>query len=213
MPKKKLKRFAEMATFPNVIQMDSTLYGRWARDFFHNDNPITLELACGKGEYALALALRHPNRNFVGVDLKGARLWSGAKKALQDGISNVAFLRFPIERLSEVFAHGEVAEIWITFPDPYPRRGKAKKRLTAPRFIDLYHQILVDGGLVHFKTDAADLFDFTEETLKEQGIPIVEIHRDIYRNRVDNDLLYIQTTYEKRHLEDGRTINYLCFKL
>ncbi len=212
MPKKKLKRFAEMATFPNVVQMDTSLRGRWNRDFFRNEGPITLELACGKGEYALTLAKRYPERNFIGVDLKGARLWSGAKQALRDGIGNVGFVRYPIEQIDEIFAENEVAEIWITFPDPYPRQGKAKKRLTAPRFIELYRQILLPGGIVHFKTDAIDLFNFTEETLNELGIPILALYRDIYQKRVENDLLYIQTTYEKRHLEDGRSINYLCFK-
>lgn len=213
MPKKKLLRFAEMATFPNVIQMSTALQGRWNSDFFHNANPITLELACGKGEYTLALARLYPERNIVGVDLKGARIWSGAKAALVEGLSNVAFLRLPIERLAEAFAHSEVSEIWITFPDPYPRRAKARKRLTSPRFIAIYRQILSPGGLIHLKTDEVNLFRFTQEVIAEERLQLLCAIEDVYEGIDHNPLLTIQTTYEKRHLAEGRTIKYLSFTL
>ncbi len=213
MAKKKLKRFAEMATFPNVIQMSTHLRGRWHRDYFHNDNPITVELACGRGEYTVGLARLYPQRNFIGIDLKGARLWRGAKTAIEENLANAAFVRLPIEQLAQCFGPGEVTEIWITFPDPFLREGKAKKRLTSPRFVNIYGQIIIPGGTIHLKTDEPNLFAFTQEVITEMGLKLTEKIDDLYANPVGNEILAIQTSYEKRHLADGRTIRYLSFSL
>ena len=213
MPKKKLKRFAEIATFPHVIQMLTDLRGSWHRDFFHNDNPITLELACGKGEYTVAMAQMYPERNFVGVDLKGARMWTGAKAALNLKLANVAFLRMPIERIADCFGTDEVAEIWITFPDPFLSQCRAKKRLTSPDFISLYRRILRPAGLIHLKTDEPNLFAYTQKVVTNCGAQLVDKVDDVYGSSTENQLLKIQTAYEKRHLEDNRTIRYLSFHL
>src|SRR5574341_2560269 len=166
---KKLQRFAELSTFSNTFQNPAGMKGNWNKLYFKNDHPIILELACGKGEYTLELAKRFSGRNFIGVDLKGARLWRGAKTALEQNLTNVAFLRIPIEKITEYFAQNDVEEIWITFPDPFPRKGKAKKRLTSPRFLNLYRQILRPWGLVHLKTDDLNLFEYTREILKGEG--------------------------------------------
>ena len=213
MAKKKLQRFAELQTFPNVFQQQRGLKGNWHRDYFHNDNPIILELACGKGEYTVAMAQRFPNKNYVGVDIKGARLWRGAKESLSLKLSNVAFIRIPIETISEWFAPGEVDEIWITFPDPFPREGKARKRLTSPRFLDLYEKILKQGGIIHLKTDEANLFRFTQEVIHARPGKILRIIEDLYKEHISDELLSIQTTYEKKHLADNRTIRYVCFSI
>lgn len=213
MAKKKLLRFAEMANFPNVIQLSTHLRGVWHRDYFHNDNPITLELACGKGDYTVALARMFPDRNFVGVDLKGARLWRGARTALDESLNNVAFVRLPIEQIAACFGPQEIAEIWITFPDPFLRAGKAKKRLTSPRFINLYRQILIPGGTIHLKTDEPNLFAFSQEVIQTEQLRLLQKIEDLYANRIENPVLAIQTTYEKRHLADGRTIRYLAFSI
>lgn len=213
MPKKKLIRFAEMATFPHVIQMLTDLRGRWHSEFFHNDNPLTLELACGKGEYTIALAQLFPERNFVGVDLKGARMWTGAKAALILKLTNVAFLRMPIERIADCFGIDEVAEIWITFPDPYLSQCRAKKRLTSPDFISLYRRILQPGGIIHLKTDEPNLFSYTQKVIVNCGGRLVDKVDDVYGSSSSDELLKIQTAYEKRHLSENRTIRYLSFHL
>ncbi len=213
MVKKKLLRFAEMADFPNVIQMTTHLRGCWHRDYFHNHNPITLELACGKGEYTVGMARLFPQRNFIGIDIKGARLWRGAKTALTEGLTNTAFLRLPIEQVAECFAPGEIAEIWITFPDPFLREGKAKKRLTSPRFLSQYRRILPPGGVIHLKTDEPNLFAFTQEVIELEGLDIIEKIDDLYANPIKDPLLAIQTTYEKRHLTEGRVIRYIAFSI
>lgn len=213
MVKKKLMRFAEMANFPNVIQMTTHLRGLWHRDYFHNDNPITLELACGKGDYSVGLARLFPDRNFIGVDIKGARLWTGAKTALNEKLTNTAFVRLPIEQIAECFGPGEVEEIWITFPDPFIREGKAKKRLTSPRFVNLYRQILKPGGIIHLKTDEPNLFAFTQEVVAAEGLQLLRKIDNLYANPIDDPVLAIQTTYEKRHLSEGRIIRYLAFSM
>ncbi len=210
---KKLQRFAELSTFPNTFQNPAGMKGRWNQPFFKNDNPITLELACGKGEYTLELARRFPKRNFIGVDLKGARLWRGAKTALQENLTNAAFLRIPIEKLAEYFAPGDVKEIWIPFPDPFPRPGKSKKRLTSPRFLNIYREILKPGGLVHLKTDDRNLFDYTLETLKQQNLKVVEVVENLYNGKPQDGLLTIKTTYELKHLKAGKRITYLRFTI
>src|SRR5690606_38035483 len=158
---KKLVRFAELLTFPNVLQYPENTAGNWA-GFFKNENPITLELACGKGEYAVGLARLQADQNFIGIDLKGNRIWVGAKKAIQEGLPNVAFVRTQIDQLANYFAAGEVKDIWITFPDPQLRMSKAKKRLTHPKVLRIYQQILQKGGTINLKTDSPDLYNFTK---------------------------------------------------
>lgn len=211
MAKKKLKRFAELLSFPNVFQTLIDLKGKWHSDYFHNDNPIVLELACGRGEYTVALARRYREKNFIGIDIKGARLWRGAKDALNERLTNTAFLRIPIETITNWFSIGEVSEIWITFPDPFLREGKARKRLTSPRFLKLYREILSSDGVIHLKTDEPNLFAYTQETVVSEGGKLLEVIDDIYGKGSPTDILSIKTTYEGKHLEIGRTIRYLRF--
>ena len=210
---KKLQRFAELSAFPNTFQNPAGMKGNWNKLYFKNDHPMTLELACGKGEYALELARRFPDRNFIGIDIKGARLWRGAKTALEENLANVAFLRIPIEKITEHFASNEIEEIWITFPDPFPRKGKARKRLTSPRFLNLYRQILQPDGLVHLKTDDRNLFEYTKEILRREGCDLQMAIENLYNGQNPDDLLTIKTTYELKHLQAGKTIKYLSFNM
>ena len=161
MGQKKLQRFEELKTFSNVLQFPENMPGKW-NSFFNNSHPIVLELACGKGEYAVSLGKMFPEKNFIGVDLKGNRIWVGAKKALENNLNNVAFLRTQIDKIADYFAKNEVSEIWITFPDPQLRNSKAKKRLTHPKFLRSYQQFLIPGGLIHLKTDSPNLYEFTK---------------------------------------------------
>lgn len=219
MGQKKLIRFAELNSFPNVLQFPKDMAGNW-NSFFakgipsgKNKNPITLELACGKGEYALGLGQLYPQRNFIGIDLKGNRIWVGAKKALQQNLNNVAFLRTQIDQLTEYFAPAEVAEIWITFPDPQLRMSKAKKRLTHPKFLRLYQQLLVPGGLLHLKTDSPDLYHFTKLVIELYGC-ILHIDNDnVYNQENIADELKIKTHYESLDIAGSNRIHYLCFSL
>jgi tRNA (guanine-N7-)-methyltransferase len=213
MAKKKLERFEDLNRMTNVHQAPGSLAGNWHACFFKNSNPITLELGCGRGEYTLALASRYPDRNFIGVDLKGSRLWHGARHALDHNMSNVAFLRTFIERLGDYFAAGEVAEIWIPFPDPYPVYSKRKKRLTSSRFLDIYRTILQSGGLVHLKTDDAKLFNFSEETATEEGGHLLCCAENIDKHPDQDDHWHIRTKYEWSHRKQGKIIKYLCFSL
>ncbi len=209
---KKLIRFEEIKTFPNVLQFPKDAAGKW-NTFFGNNNPITLELACGKGEYTVALARKYPDRNFIGVDLKGNRIWVGAKKCLAENIKNTAFLRTQIERIPEYFAAKEVEEIWITFPDPQLRASKAKKRLTHPRFLRLYQQSLVPGGQIHLKTDSPDLYHFTKLVCKLYGLPISEDINDVYATKHTNEDLFIKTYYESLDIAGSNKVHYLKFSL
>ena len=205
MARKKLKHFAEMKEWSHVLEGDLVLKGKWG-------DKVILELACGKGAYTLALAEREPGATLVGVDIKGSRIWHGAKEALDEGAENVRFLRCRIEDLGEYFEEGEVDEIWITFPDPHPRRGKAKKRLTAPRFLETYGRILKPGGKLHLKTDDEVLFRWSLEVLEEEGWSVERLVGDVYGEWVGDDVdevLHIKTDYEKRWIEEGRTIRYL----
>src|SRR6476661_6724905 len=179
MGQKKLQRFAELDTFPNVLQYPQGMTGRWHQQF-QNTNPITLELACGKGEYALGLAQLYPDRNFIGVDQKGNRLWSGAKKALALGLPNVLFLRAQIDGLLNFFGPEEISEIWITFPDPQLRISKDKKRLTHPKFLRMYHHILQPGGKIHLKTDSPHLYTFTKRVIEQYNCLLLEDTDDLY---------------------------------
>lgn len=210
----KLERFLELRAFPNAFEKEARiLKGRWSFEYFQNDHPLILELACGKGEYTLNLARRYPEINFIGIDIKGARLWKGAKTALEEGLKNVAFIRDYIENLTEYFARNEVDEIWITFPEPHPKKSKADKRLTSPRFLALYCQILKPEGMVHLKTDDPGLYEYTLETLKSGYGKILTAIPDLYNGQPLNDLLTIKTTYEQLHLEAGKKIRYLRFRV
>ncbi len=227
MSKPKLVKFAELATFPNVLRnvdfrnpalvdykgIKKDLKGKWNSDFFQNKNPIVLELGCGKGDYTVELAMRYPEKNFIGVDLKGNRLWTGAKRALDLNLKNAAFVRTRIELLQNFFAENEVSEIWITFPDPYPKRSKADKRLTSPFFLDKYRQFSKKDTVIHLKTDAPDLFQYSAEVASMPPCKILKVIEDVYENGIPVDELAIQTYYEKMHLEEGRTIRYLRFSL
>ncbi len=212
MGQKKLQRFAELDTFHNVLQFPRDMPGKWST-FFKNENPITLELACGKGEYTVGLGQLYPARNFVGVDLKGNRIWVGAKKSLQQNLVNVAFLRTQIDLISTYFAKDEVSEIWITFPDPQLRASKAKKRLTHPRFLRLYHSFLTPGGLIHLKTDSPVLYRFTKWVIDLYGCVLHKDLDDVYNNGANSDDLKIKTHYESLDIAGSNRIHYLCFSL
>jgi tRNA (guanine-N7-)-methyltransferase len=212
MAQKKLVRFAELETFSNVLQHPKEMPGKWA-DHFGNNNPVVLELACGKGEYSLGLAALYPSKNFIGVDLKGNRLWVGSTKARQAGLSNVAFLRIQIEKIPEFFAEGEVDEIWITFPDPQLRISKAKKRLTHPRFLRLYGQILKTGGNIHLKTDSPDLYAFTKKVIEMYGCGLTMDINDVYAEKEIPAELRIKTHYESLDIAGSNRIHYLQFRL
>ena len=221
MGKDKLKKFAENKTFRCLVQpefdeifgKDHPLKGRWHADFFRNDRPIVLELGCGKGEYTVALAADDPARNYIGVDIKGARMWRGAKTATEQGMDNVGFLRTRIEFIDSCFAPGEVDEIWITFPDPQLRKGRVKKRLTAPEFLTRYARFLRPGGPIHLKSDCRHLHDYTRTVAEGNALPIEACNTDIYGTGFADDLLSIKTTYEKRFLAQGVPITYIRFSL
>lgn len=195
-----------------MLEYPKDMQGRW-NDFFKNNNTITLELACGKGEYAVGLARLHPRRNFIGIDLKGNRIWRGAKTALEDGLSNVAFIRSHIDKLTDYFAPQEVGEIWITFPDPQLRNGKMKKRLTHPRFLRLYQQIMAPTSTINLKTDSPDLFHFTKTVCELYQLPVLVASEDIYKNNFLSDELKITTHYEGLNISGSGRIYYLQFSI
>ena len=219
MGKGKLKKFRENESFSclvqptteEVLRRDHPLKGNWHRDMFHNDHPIVLELGCGKGEYTVALGERFPEKNYIGIDIKGARLWKGAKYATEHAMPNVAFLRTRIEFIESLFAPGEISEIWITFADPQER--KPRKRLTHPRFLESYRRLLAPDGVIHLKTDSRLLHHFTSETVLQNGLTLIEACEDIYGTGRADDLLSIQTFYEKNFLAQGIPITYLAFRL
>lgn len=212
MGQKKLQRFAEVKTFSNVLEFPENMKGNW-NSFFKNSNPIILELACGKGEYALGLGKLFPQKNFIGVDLKGNRIWVGAKKALEEQLNNVAFLRTEIDKIAEYFSKDEVAEIWITFPDPQLRNSKAKKRLTHPKFLRLYKQFLIPGGMIHLKTDSPALYQFTKSVIEKYGCVMHKNHDDIYNLKNTAAELHIKTHYESLDIAQSNKVHYLCFLL
>ena len=212
MGQKKLQRFAELKTFPNVLQFPENMKGKW-NAFFKNKNPIILELACGKGEYAVGLGELFPQKNFIGVDLKGNRIWVGAKKALQNHLNNVAFLRTEIDKIADYFSKDEVSEIWITFPDPQLRNSKTKKRLTHPKFLRLYQYFLVPGGLIHLKTDSPDLYQFTKLVIEKYHCSLHQDHDDLYSLEKISNELQIKTHYESLDIADSKRVHYLSFSL
>jgi len=219
--KNKLRRFRENETFENVIQPSRqdvvegnfNLKGRWRNAFFKNDNPIVLELGCGKGEYTIALARRFPKKNFLGVDIKGARFWRGAKTAIEEGIENTGFLRTQIELIQHIFDPGEVDEIWITFPDPQIKFKRTKHRLTNPEFLQKYKKILKPGGKIHLKTDSEFLHGYTLGILSGFGEIIEYSNHDVYGSTgVPEEVTEIQTFYEKQYLDQNKKITYLRFR-
>lgn len=213
MGKDKLRRFAEVSTFSNVVQLDAgkPFKGKWASEFFKNDNPVVLELACGKGEYTVNLGRIFPKKNFIGIDYKGNRIWRGAKTALEDGVSNVGFLRIQIETILDYFGEAEIDEIWITFPDPQPQISREKKRLTSPRFLEKYKQILKHEGPINLKTDNDNLHAYTSEKIEELGLKLHVKTEDLYNSEHADEVLSIKTYYEKKYLQDNKNINYLKF--
>ncbi|MEJ0102448.1 MAG: tRNA (guanosine(46)-N7)-methyltransferase TrmB [Bacteroidota bacterium] len=209
---KKLVRFEELKSFINVLEFPKDMNGKW-KEHFHNSNPLTLELACGKGEYAVGLGKMYPARNFIGVDLKGNRIWVGAKKALQENINNVAFLRTEIDQVTEYFDKNEVNEIWITFPDPQLRVSKAKKRLTHPKFLRLYKQFLAPGGFIHLKTDSPVLYRFTKKVIAMYDCKIHADLDNVYAEETITDELKIKTHYESLDIAKSNRVHYLSFSL
>ena len=216
MGKNKLKKFADMERMQCVFQFPFAVVtqeggcpmrGKWNEQYFKNDNPIVLELGCGKGEYAVGLAQRFPSKNYIGVDIKGARMWTGAKLATELGLPNVAFLRTSIELIDRMFAPNEVSEIWITFPDPQMK--KVNKRLTSTRFLDNYRNILRDGGIVHLKTDSPFLYTYTHTLVEENRLPVEADTDDLYASGLADDILDIKTHYEMQWLQRGLTIKYI----
>ena len=220
MGKGKLAKFAEMAENPLVVECPFwqlqkegfSLKGKWHEEFFKNSHPIVLELGCGRGEYTIGLARRFPDKNFIGIDIKGARMWHGAKIALEEGMKNVAFLRTNIEIIDAFFAPNEVAELWLTFSDPQMK--KATKRLTSTFFMERYRRFLIDGGIIHVKTDSNFLATYTKYMIEKNGLPLEQCTFDLYAEKeVDSSLTDIRTYYEGMWLERGIPIKYLQFHL
>lgn len=219
--KNKLKRFKENETFHNVYQptreevlQGYKLRGEWNREVFKNDHPVVLELGCGKGEYTVGLARRFPEKNFIGIDIKGARFWRGAKTAIEEGVQNAVFLRTQIELIEYAFAEGEVDEIWITFPDPQIKYKRTKHRMTNQEFLERYKKILKPEGLVHLKTDSEFMHGYTLGLLHGQGHEVLYANHHVYKNEgAPAEVLEIQTFYEQQYLEQDKAITYIRFRL
>ena len=220
--KNKLKRFKENETFTNVFQPTREevvgdqfpLKGKWSADFFKNDNPIVLELGCGKGEYSVGLAERFPEKNFIGIDIKGARFWRGAKTAVESGMNNVAFVRTQIELINHIFAENEVSEIWITFPDPQIKYKRTKHRMTNAEFLERYKKILKPSGLIHLKTDSEFMHGYTLGLLHGLGHEVIYANHNIYKNEgAPAEVTGIQTFYESQYLEVNKPITYIKFRI
>ena len=219
----KLERFAENATFQHVLQPTFEevtsgafpLKGKWNSNFFHRDAPLVLELGCGKGEYTTGLAQQYPERNYIGVDIKGARIWRGARTVKELGLTNVAFLRTHVDHLLKVFGPGEVSEIWLTFSDP--QLGKDRKKLTSPLFLARYKEVMAPGGIINLKTDSPELYQYTLDIIAEQKLPLYESSADVYGELVQRStpefqaVLNIRTFYEQMWLGEGKRIHYCRF--
>lgn len=219
MAKKKLRRFEELKShlhviqpdFHQVYQKDFALKGNWSKEFFKNSNPIVLELGCGKGEYTTGLSKHFPGKNFIGIDIKGARIWKGARQVIDEQINNAGFLRTRIDLVESFFAKDEVSEIWITFPDPQPK--KARKRLTSPLFLNRYRSFLQPNGIIHLKTDSRELFDYTLETIVYNNCEVLMHTHDLYGTSFTEEFLSIKTFYESQFLSQGKPITYIRFRL
>ena len=216
MSRKKLVRFAQNEVNPNVVQAGKPIFdqikGQWNAVQFANDQPLVVELACGRGEFTLGLGRQFPNQNFIGVDIKGSRIWKGSSSATAEGIHTVAFLRTQIQQLQDFFAPGEISELWITFPDPFPRDGDEKRRLTSPKFLEMYKQLVKTGGLIHFKTDNTGLYEYTDLVLSDR--PDCQIHyntADFYESELRDAHHGIKTRYEKIFSDKGEKIKYIQF--
>jgi len=206
---KKMERAAELYALSNVFLAADGIKGKWNEVFFKNDNPITIEVGCGRGEYTVELGRRFPERNFIGLDIKAPRLWRGAKTFEEEEMSNGAFIRTLIETITDYFEQGEVSEIWVTFPDPHPKPSHAPKRLVSERFLNLYRQILKSGGSIHFKTDNDKLFEWAVESFEQnQGLRLLRHTNNLYKSELLDDITSIRTTYENTYLEEGKTIKY-----
>ncbi len=212
MGQKKLIRFQAIKSFPNVLEFPSEMGGNW-HDFFKNNHPITLELACGKGEYAVGLGRMYPQRNFIGIDIKGNRIWRGAKTAIDEGLKNVAFIRSFMDKITDYFLPSEIEEIWITFPDPQLRGSRSKKRLTHPRFLRLYQQLLKPGGVVHLKTDSPLLYHFTLAVINLFELELLNATEDVHASDTVMPELNIKTHYEGLDIAQSNRIHYICFRL
>lgn len=218
MAKHKLQLYSESLEFDTIIQPtlkeqqgDFEYQGNWSKNIFNNNNPIVVELGCGKAEYSLMLAQQHPEKNFIGVDIKGDRMLRGAREAKEKNITNIRFLRMQIEQIKNVFAKDEISEIWITFPDPFPI--KPKKRLTSPQFLYRYKNFLLKDGIINLKTDSTLLYEFTMETVKELNLELLYSSSDIYNDGTTGDVVNAKTYYETRWLKEGFDIKYVKFKL
>lgn len=222
--KNKLQRFAENKTFDNLFEYSYDrimsegfpLKGKWGSDFFHNDNPIVLELGCGKGEYTVGLARAHSDINYIGVDIKGARIWRGLKQSNEEQLSNVAFVRTRIDQIEHFFGPGEVSEIWVTFPDPHPGEGvrNARHRLTSPEFLQRYRKIVKPDGILNLKTDSPIMYDFTlHEVVEKEGLELLYASNDLYGNDDALEVKSIRTFYEQMWLDQGLTIKFIRFKI
>jgi len=218
--KNKLVRWAELETFNNVIQHAETGFGKghpvkgkWKSDVFKNQNPVILELGCGRGEYTTGLSEKFPLNNYIGVDIKGARMWRGAKTAHENRLNNAAFLRTRIEFINSFFAEDEVDEIWLTFPDPQSEKKNSNKRLTCPWFLNQYRSFLKDNGIIHLKTDNYDLYRYTKNLAEKNNLNIITATSDLHSDLVGNEIVLIRTHYEDIFLKEGLKINYLAFRL
>ncbi len=216
MSRKKLVRFAQNEVNPNVVQAGKPIFdqikGQWNALQFANDQPLVVELACGRGEFTLGLGRQYPNQNFIGVDIKGSRIWKGSSSATAEGIHTVAFLRTQIQQLQDFFAPGEISELWITFPDPFPRDGDEKRRLTSPKFLDMYKQLVKVGGRIHFKTDNTGLYVYTDSVVRDRSDCHIHFNTaDFYESELRDAHHGIKTRYEKIFSDKGEKIKYIQF--
>ncbi|MEX0608651.1 MAG: tRNA (guanosine(46)-N7)-methyltransferase TrmB [Balneolaceae bacterium] len=217
MPKIKEQRMEDMQRYENVLEYtdyeedSASPKGKWNKEIFQNEKPIVLELACGKGEYSLNLAQLHPEKNYIGIDIKGNRMWVGATKAQEKDLNNVRYFRAFIDHLDQFFAAGEISEAWIVFPDPYIK--KERKRLTSQKFLKLYRKVFKPGAIIHLKTDSDLLYEYSKEVIAAEELELLKDIPNVYKTHPDDPVLSIKTFYEKKHLKEGKSIKYLSFRL